>query len=104
MRQIYTEKERRRFIEDYEKYSLYSKDYCQSRNISTYLYYHWKRQFKIEDSSVETDSVSPQFRQIIKPAQVSGLTMTLPNGIKIGLDGLSMEDLSRLLVNMDCHA
>ena len=104
MRQVYTEKERRRLIEDYEKFSLSIKDYCQSRNISTYLYYHWKRQFKIEDSSVETDSVSPQFRQIIKPAQVSGLSMTLPNGIRIGLDGMSMEDLSRLLISLGRHA
>ena len=39
----------------------------QSRNISTYLYYHWKRRFKIEDSPVEIDSIAPQFRQIIKP-------------------------------------
>ena len=81
MRQVYTEKEKRRFIEDYEKSSLSIKDYCQSRNISTCLYYHWK-----------------------KPAQVSGLSMTLPNGIRIGLDGMSMEDLSRLLVNMGRHA
>jgi hypothetical protein len=104
MRKVYTEKERRRLIEDYEKSSLSIKDYCQSRNISTYLYYHWKRQFKIEDSSVETDSVSPQFRQIIRPAQVSGLSITLPNGIRIGLDGMSMEDLSRLLISMGRHA
>jgi hypothetical protein len=97
MRQVYTEKEKRRFIKDQEKSSLSIKDYCQSRNISTYLYYHWKRRFKIEDSPVEMDSVSPQFRQIIKPAQVSGLSMTLPNGIRIGLDGMSMEDLSHLL-------
>ena len=75
------EKEKRRFSEDYEKSSLSIKDYCQSRNISTYLYYHWK-----------------------KPAQVSGLSMTLPNGIRIGLDGMSMEDLSCLLVNMGRHA
>jgi hypothetical protein len=75
----YTEKERRRLIEDYEKSSLSIRDYCQSRNISTYLYYHWKRRFKIEDLSVETDSVSPQFRQIIKPAQVSGISIILPN-------------------------
>jgi hypothetical protein len=40
--------------------------------------------------------MAPQFRQIIKPAQVSGLSMTLPNGIRIGLEGMSMEDLSRL--------
>ena len=93
MRQVYTEKEKRRFIEDYEKSSLSIKDYCQSRNISTYLYnYHWKKRFKIEDSPVETVSMAPQFRQIIKPAQVSGLSMTLPNGISIGLDGMSMED------------
>jgi hypothetical protein len=104
MRQVYTEKEKRRFIEDYEKSSLSIKDYCQSRNISTYLYYHLKRRFKIEDSPIETDSMAPQFRQIIKPTQVSGLSMTLPNGIRIGLDGMSMEDLSRLLVNMGRHA
>ena len=30
--------------------------------------------------------------------------MTLPNGIRIGLDGMSMEDLSSLLVNMGRHA
>jgi hypothetical protein len=47
---------------------------------------------------------TPIFHQIVKPAQVSGLTMTLPNGIKIGLDGLSMEDLSRILVNMGRYA
>jgi hypothetical protein len=40
-----------------------------------YLYSHWKRRFKIEDSPVENDSVAPQFRQIIKPTQVSGLSM-----------------------------
>jgi hypothetical protein len=34
----------------------------------------------------------------------TGLSMTLPNGIKIGLDGMSMEDLSRLLVNLGRHA
>jgi transposase-like protein len=104
MRQVYTEKEKRRFIEDYEKSSLSIKDYCQSRNISTYLYYLWKRRFKIEDSPVETDSMAPQFRQIIKPTQVSGLSMTLSNGIRIGLDGMSMEALSSLLVNMGRHA
>jgi hypothetical protein len=101
----YTQKkEKRRFIEDQEKSSLSVRDYCQSRNISTYLNYHWKRRFKIEDSPVETDAVSPQFRQIIKPAQVSGLSMTLPNWIRIGLDSMSMEDFSRLLVNMGRYA
>ena len=104
MRQVYTESQRRKFVADYENSSLSIKDYCQSRNISTYLYYHWKRRFKIEDSPVETDSMAPQFRQIIKPNQVSGLSMTLPNGIRIGLDGMSMEDLSSLLVNMGRHA
>ena len=69
MRQIYTESQRRKFVADYEKSSLSVKDYCKSRNISTCLYYHWK-----------------------KPAQVSVLSMTLPNGIRIGLDGMSMED------------
>ena len=81
MRQVYTESQRRKFVEDYENSSLSVRDYCQSRNISTCLYYHWK-----------------------KPAQVSGLSMTLPNGIRIGLDGMSMEDLSRLLVSMGRHA
>lgn len=104
MRQVYTEKDKRRLIEDYEKSTLSIKDYCQSRNISTYLYYHWKRRFKIEDSPVETDFVAPQFRQIIKPAQVSRVSITLPNGIRIGLDGMSMEDLSRLLISMGRHA
>ena len=55
-------------------------------------------------SVVEPDALLPQFRQIIRPTQVSGLSMTLPNGIRIGLDGMSMEDLSRLLVNMGRHA
>jgi hypothetical protein len=32
--------------------------------------------------------MAPQFRQIIKPAQVSGLSITFPNGIRIGLDGM----------------
>jgi hypothetical protein len=104
MRQVYTETEKRRFIEDQEKSSLSIKDYCQSKNISTYLYYHWKRRFKIEDSPSDLASAPPQFRQIIKPAQVSGLSMTLSNGIKIGLDGMSMEDLSRLLISMGRHA
>ena len=81
MRQVYTESQRRKFVEDYEKSSLSIRDYCQSRNISTCLYYHWK-----------------------KPAQVSGLSMILPNGIRIGLEGMSMEDLSRLLVNRGRHA
>jgi hypothetical protein len=49
-------------------------------------------------------SIYSYFHQIVKPALVSGLTMTLPNGIKIGLDGLSMEDLSRILVNMSRYA
>jgi hypothetical protein len=97
MRQVYTEKDKRRLIEDYEKSTLSIKDYCQSRNISTYLYYHWKRRFKIVDSPVETDFVAPQFRQIIKPAQVSRVSITLPNGIRIGLDDMSMEDLSHIL-------
>jgi hypothetical protein len=48
--------------------------------------------------------MAPQFRQIIKPAQGWGISMTLPNGIRIGLDGMSMEDLSRLLVNMGQYA
>ena len=104
MRQVYTEKEKRRFIEDYEKSSLSIKDYCQSRNISTCFYYHWKKRFEQEVSVVEPDTLLPQFRQIIKPAQVSGLSMSLSNGIRIGLDGMSMEDLSRLLVNMGRHA
>ena len=55
---------------------------------------------KIEDSRVDNESVVPQFRQIIKPAQVSGLFMNLPNGIRIGLDSMSMENLSRLLVSI----
>ena len=104
MRQVYTENERRRFIEDYEKSSLSIKDYCQSRNISTYLYYHWKKRFEQETSVVDPDALLTQFRQIIKPTQVSGLSMTLPNGIRIGLDGMSMEDLSRLLVSMGRYA
>jgi len=66
---------------DYKNSSLPVRDYCQSRNISTCFYYHWK-----------------------KPAQFSGLSMTLHNGIRIGLDGMSMEDLSRLLVSMGRHA
>ena len=48
--------------------------------------------------------MAPQFRKIYNPAQVSGLSMPLPNGIRIGLDGMSLEDLSRLLVSMDRHA
>ena len=81
MIQVYTESQRRKFVVDYENSSLSIRDYCQSRNISTCLYYHWK-----------------------KPVQVSGLSMTLPNGIRIGLDGMSMEDLSCLLFNMGRHA
>jgi hypothetical protein len=104
MRQVYTESQRRKFVEDYEKSSLSVRDYCQSRNISTCLYYHWKKRFEQEVSVVEPDALLPQFRQIIRPAQVSGLSITLPNGIRIGLDGMSMEDLSRLLVNMGRHA
>jgi len=104
MRQVYTENQRRKFVEDYENSSLSVRDYCQSKNISTYLYYHWKMRFEQEVSVVESDALLPQFHQIIKPAQVSGLSMTLPNGIRIELDGRSMEDLSRLLVNMGRHA
>ena len=81
MRQVYTKTQRRKFVEDYENSSLSVRDYCQSRNISTCLYNHWK-----------------------KPAQVSGLSITLPNGIRIGLDGMSMEDLSHLLFSMGRHA
>jgi hypothetical protein len=35
MRQVYTESQRRKFVEDYENSSLPVRDYCQSRNIST---------------------------------------------------------------------
>jgi hypothetical protein len=34
----------------------------------------------------------------------SGISLTLPNGIKIGLEGMSMEDLSLLLVSMGRYA
>ena len=105
MRQVYTESQRRKFVEDYNKSSLSVRDYCQSRNISTCLYYHWKKRFEQEASSVvEPDALLPQFQQIIKPAQVSSLSLTLPNGIRIGLEGMSIEDLSRLLVSMGRHA
>jgi hypothetical protein len=53
---------------------------------------------------VEPDALLPQFRQIVMPTRVTGFSMTLPNGIRIGLEGMSMEDLSRLLVSMGRHA
>ena len=47
---------------------------------------------------------SPLFHQIVKPTVGSGISLTLSNGIKIGLEGMSMEDLNRLLVSMGRHA
>jgi hypothetical protein len=104
MRQIYTESQRRKFVSDYEKSSLSVKDYCQARNISTCLYYHWKKRLEQEASMVEPDALLPQFRQVVMPTRVTGFSMTLPNGIRIGLEGMSLEDLSRLLVSMGRHA
>jgi hypothetical protein len=52
MRQVYKESQRRKFVADYEKSSLSVRDYGQSRNISTCLYYPWKKRFGQEVSSV----------------------------------------------------
>lgn len=68
------------------------------------MFYHARKSLIKEESLSEKVPSNPIFHQIVKPAKVSDLTMTLPNGIRIGLDGLSMEDLSRLLVNMGRHA
>ncbi|MFM7091783.1 MAG: hypothetical protein ACKOZZ_13335, partial [Bacteroidota bacterium] len=62
------------------KSSLSVRDYCQSRNISTCLYYHWKKRFEQEVSIVEPDTLLPQFRQIIKSTcNLTGKCFEMPN-------------------------
>jgi len=104
MRQVYTKSQKQKFVLAYEESSLTVRDYCRSVNISPSLFYHARKSLIKEESMSEKAPSTPIFHQIVKPAQVSGLTVTLPNGIRIGLDGMSMEDLSRLLVNMGRHA
>jgi hypothetical protein len=104
MRQVYTKSQKQKFVLAFEESSLTVRDYCMSVNITPSLFYHARKSLIKEESMSEKVPSTPIFHQIVKPTQVSGLTMTLPNGIKIGLDGLSMEDLSRILVNMGRYA
>ena len=86
MRQVYAYRQRRKFLADYMKSSLSVRDNGQSRNISTCLYYHWKKRFDQESSSVvELDVLLSEFRPIIKLSYLSCLTMTLHVGINICL-------------------
>jgi hypothetical protein len=68
------------------------------------LFYQTRKSLIKEESLNKKVSSSPLFHQIVKPTLGFGISLTLPNGIRIGLDGMSMEDLSHLLVNMGRHA
>jgi hypothetical protein len=68
------------------------------------LFYQTRKSLIKEESLNKKVSSSPLFHQIVKPTVGSGISLTLPNGIKIGLEGMSMEDLSRLLVSIGRHA
>lgn len=104
MRQVYTESQKRKFVKAYEESSLTIRDYCRSVNISPSLFYQTRKSLIKEESLNKKVSSSPLFHQIVKPTVGSSISLTLSNGIKIGLEGMSMEDLSRLLVSMGRHA
>ena len=104
MKQGYTENQKLEFVRAYEKSSLTVRDYCKSVQISPSMFYHTKRSMVKKESRTKKIPAAPLFQQIVKPVVGSGISLTLPNGIKIGLDGFSLEDLSRLLVNMGRHA
>lgn len=104
MRQVYTESQKREFVQAYEESSLTIRDYCRSVNISPSMFYRARRFLLEEESLSKRVSFSPLLHQIVKSTMGSGISLTLPNGIKIGLEGMSMEDLSRLLVSMGRYA
>jgi len=104
MRQVYTESQKRKFIQANEESSLTIRDYCRLVNISPSLFYQTRKSLIKEEPLNKKVSSSPLFHQIVKPTVGSGISLTLSNGIKIGLEGMSMEDLSRLLVSMGRHA
>jgi hypothetical protein len=104
MRQVYTESQKRKFVQAYEESSLTIRDYCRSVKISPSLFYQTRKSLIKEESLNKKVSSSSLFHQIVKPTVGSGISLTLSNGIKIGLEGMSMEDLSRLLVSMGRHA
>jgi hypothetical protein len=103
MRQVYTESQKRKFVQAYEESSLTIWDYCRSVKISLSLFYQTRKSL-IKEESLNKKVSSSLFHQIVKPTVGSGISLTLSNGIKIGLEGMSMEDLSRLLVSMGRHA
>jgi hypothetical protein len=49
-------------------------------------------------------SFSPLFHQIVKPKVGSGISLALPNGTKIRLEGMSMDNLNRWLLSMGAPA
>ena len=104
MRQVYTESQKPKFVKAYEESSLTIRDYCRSVNISPSLFYQTRKSLIKEESLNKKVSSSPLFHQIVKPTVGSGISLTLSNGIKIGLEGMSMEDLIRLLFSMGRHA
>lgn len=104
MRQVYTESQKRKFVQAYEESSLTIRDYCRSVNISPSMFYRARRFLLEEESLSKKVSFSPLLHQIVKSTMGAGISLTLPNGIKIGLEGMSMEDLSRLLVSMGRYA
>ncbi len=91
MRQVYTESQKRKFVQAYEESSLTIRDYCRSVNISPSMFYHARRFLLEEESLSKKVSFSTLFHQIVKSTIGSGISLTLPNGIKIGLeDGYSV--------------
>jgi hypothetical protein len=104
MRQVYTQSEKRKFVQAYEESTLTIRDYCRLVNISRSLFYQTRKTLIKEESLNKKVSSSPLFHQIVKPTVGSGISLILSNGIKIGLEVMNMEDLSRLLVSMGRHA
>jgi hypothetical protein len=68
------------------------------------MFYRSMRSLLKEESLFKKVTFFPLFHQIVKPRGGSGISLTLPNGIMIGLVGMSMEELSLLLVSMGRHA
>ena len=80
------------------------REFCREQGIAEHLLRYWlKRRSHTGGEMLQTQEAGFSELKVVRPM---GMSLELPGGLRVGLDGMAPQELAALLLELDrqCHA
>jgi transposase-like protein len=100
MKKQRTEEEMGRVLSAFDGSGQSVREFCAASGMAEHLLRYWLKRREKGSGGLPTEA-SPGFSELKISPKAGGFGLVLPQGLRLGIDGMAPQELARLLLELD---